>query len=232
MAGITKTMKDEENKMLAGSAKDPFLIGRTEAAERYGYLSKNAAQWRRISLALLICCVACVFSVIYMSGRVSVVPYVVQVDEHGYEVALSPVEPSKVDARLIIAHVGRYVWSLKTVFNDPEAQLHLMNFVYSTTPISTAAEKKYQEYFNTTNPVIIGEAETIQVTVNSVLSLSSDTWQAEWTEDRFTIGGDKVSTKRYRGIFTTDVVTPRTMQEILLNPLGIFVIDFNFSEVI
>ena len=218
--------------MLVGSAKDPFLIGRTEAAERYGHLSKNAAQWRRISLALLICCVACVFSVIYMSGRVSVVPYVVQVDEHGYEVALEPVAPSRVDARLVIAHIGRYVWSLKTVFNDPEAQLHLMNFVYSTTPTSTAAEKKYQEYFHTNNPVIIGETETIQVTVNSVLSMSTETWQAEWTEDRFTIGGDKVSTKHYRGIFTTAVVTPRTMQEILLNPLGIFVIDFNFSEVI
>jgi type IV secretion system protein VirB5 len=232
MTGVTKTTKDEENKMLVGSTKDPFLIGRTEAAERYGHLSKNAAQWRRISLALLICCAACVFSVIYMSGRVSVVPYVVQVDEHGYEVALEPVAPSRVDARLMIAHIGRYVWSLKTVFNDPEAQLHLMNFVYSTTPTSTAAEKKYQEYFNTNNPVIIGETETIQVTVNSVLSMTAETWQAEWTEDRFTIGGDKVSTKHYRGIFTTAVVTPRTMQEILLNPLGIFVIDFNISEVI
>jgi type IV secretion system protein VirB5 len=72
----------------------------------------------------------------------------------------------------------------------------------------------------------------VQVTVNSVLSMSAETWQAEWTEDRFTVGGDKVSTKHYRGIFTTAVVTPSTMQEILLNPLGIFVIDFNFSEVI
>jgi type IV secretion system protein VirB5 len=221
--------KDEENRMLAG---DPFLIGRTEAAERYGYLSKNAAQWRRISAVLLLCCAGCVFAVIYMSGRVSVVPYVVQVDRHGYEVAIEPVAPSGVDARLMIAHVGRYVWSLKTVFNDPEAQLHLMNFVYSTTPVNTAAEKKYQEYFNSNNPVIIGETETVSVTVNSVLSMSESTWQAEWTEDRFTTGGDRASTKHYRGIFSTAVVTPRTMQEILLNPLGIFVTDFNFSEVI
>ena len=220
---------NEESRLLA---ENPFLAGRTEAAERYGYLSRNAAQWRRISFALLICCLACVFSVIYAAGRITVVPYIVQVDEHGYDVAIEPAAPSRVDARLIIAHIGRYVWSLKTVFNDPEAQLHLMNFVYNTTPTSTAGEKKYQEYYAANNPVNIGENETVSVTVNSVLSMSAETWQAEWTEERFTVGGDKVSTRHYRGIFSTAIVAPRTMREILLNPLGIFIVDFNFSEVL
>lgn len=219
----------EDSRIIGG---DPFLAGRKEAAERYGYLSRNAAQWRRISLALLLCCVACVGVVVVVSGRVTVVPYIVQVDQHGYQVAVAPVAPSRVDARLIIAHVGRYVWSMKTVFTDPEAQLHLMNFVYSTTPTATAAEKKYQEYYHGNNPIQIGESETVHVTVNSVLSLSPETWQAEWTEERHTVGGDKVGTKHYRGIFTTAIVTPRTMQEVLTNPLGIFVVDFNFSEVL
>jgi type IV secretion system protein VirB5 len=220
--------QDEEAKVMS---EDPFLAGRTEAAERYGHLSKNAAQWRRISVILILCCAACVFLVIFMASRVTVVPYIVQVDEHGYGIAVEPVAPSRVDARLVISHVGRYVWSLKTVFNDPEAQLHLMNFVYNCTPVSTAAEKKYQEYYAANNPVLIGESETISVTVNSVLSMSDETWQAEWTEDRYTVGGDRVSAKHYRGIFTVATVTPRTMQEILLNPLGIFIVDFNFSEV-
>ena len=211
---------------------NPFFAGRTEYADRYGHLSKNAAQWRRISLALLICCAACVAAVIYAAGKITVVPYIVQVDEHGYEIALEPVSASRVDDRLVIAHVGRYVWSLKTVFADPEAQLHLMNFVYSTTPVSTAAEKKYKEYFDANNPVEISEGETVSVTVNSVLSLSSGTWQAEWTEERYTIGGDRVNTKSYRGVFTTAVVAPGSMREILLNPLGIFVTDFNFSEIL
>jgi type IV secretion system protein VirB5 len=222
-------MKNEESRY---THTNPFFAGRTEAAERYGYLSKNAAQWRRISAVLILCCAACVASVIFMAGRVTVVPYVVQVDEHGYEIAVEPVSPSRVDARLIISHAGRYVWSLKTVFNDPEAQLHLMNFVYNSTPVNTAAEKKYQEYYAVNNPVVIGETETVQVTVNSVLSMSAETWQAEWTEEHYILGGDKVSEKRYRGIFTTAVVTPDAMREVLQNPLGIFITDFNFSEVL
>jgi type IV secretion system protein VirB5 len=162
--------RDEQAKTLS---TDPFLAGRTEAAERYGHLSKNAAQWRRISAVLILCCAACVFSVIFMAGRVTVVPYVVQVDQHGYGIAVEPVAPSRVDARLVIAHVGRYVWSLKTVFNDPEAQLHLMNFVYNCTPASTPAEKKYQEHYAADNPMETGETETVSVTVNSVLSMSA-----------------------------------------------------------
>jgi type IV secretion system protein VirB5 len=221
-----------EKEMERFTHTNPFFAGRAEYADRYGHLSKNAAQWRRISLVFLFCCAACVLAVIYAAGRMTVVPYIVQVDAHGYEIAVEPAAASKIDARLVIAHVGRYIWSLKTVFNDPEAQLHLMNFIYSTTPVNIAAEKKYQEYYAANNPVTIGANETISVNVNSVLPLSAGAWQAEWTEERFTVGGDRISTKHYRGIFSTAVVTPRTMREILLNPLGIFITDFNFSEVL
>jgi type IV secretion system protein VirB5 len=223
---------DMERELDHATRENPFSAGRTEYADRYGHLSKNAAQWRLTSLALLIFCAACVAAVIYAAGKITVVPYIVQVDGHGYEIAVEPVPASKVDARLMISHVGRYVWSLRTVFADPEAQLHLMNFVYNCTPMNTAAEKKYKEHFDANNPVVIGETETIQTTVNSVLSLSSDTWQAEWTEERYTIGGDRVGAKHFRGIFTTAVVTPGSMREILLNPLGIFITDFDISEVI
>ena len=224
-----KTETAQESRLLNS---DPFLAGRTEAAERYGYLSRNAAQWRRISLALLLCCLACVGVVIVIAGRVTVVPYLVQVDAHGYEIAVEPVAPSRVDSRLVIAHIGRYIWSMKTVFADPEAQLHLMNFVYSTTPVDTPASKKYQDFYHNNNPIQIGNSETVHAAVNSVLSLSPETWQAEWTEERFSVGGDKIGTKHYRGIFTVAVVTPRAMQEVLMNPLGIFVTDFNYSEVL
>jgi type IV secretion system protein VirB5 len=211
---------------------DPFLAGRTEAADRYGHLARNAAQWRRISLALLLCCVVCVLSVIHMAGKITVVPYIVQVDRHGYEIAVEPVAASRVDTRLIIAHVARYIWSLKTVFTDPEAQLHLMNFIYNSTPVDTAAEKRYREYYTANNPAAISESETVSATVSSVLSLSADTWQAEWVEERYTLGGERIGVKHYRGIFATAVITPGSMREILLNPLGIYVTDFNFSEIL
>jgi len=221
--------KNEEKNILT---TDPFAAGRTEAAERYGYLSKNAAAWRRISLVLLLCCTACVFAVIYTANKVTVVPYIVQVDQHGYQVAIEPVKASKVDQRLIISAVARYIWSLKTVFTDQEAQLYLMNYVYNSTPATTAAEIKYQDYYRINNPMdAMATRTSVHAVVNSVLSLSEKTWQAEWTEDSFQ-DGRKLWTRHYRGIFETAINPPKNMDEILLNPLGIYVTDFNFSEII
>ena len=211
---------------------NPFVAGRTEAAERYGYLSKNAAHWRQISLVMLICCAACVFAVINTASKVTVVPYIVQVDQHGYQIAVEPVKPANVDSRLIISAVARYVWSIKTVFNDAEAQLYLMNFVYNSTPATTAAEIKYQDYYRKNNPMdAMATRTSVHTIVNSVLPLSERTWQAEWTEDAFQ-DGRKIWTKHYRGIFETAVSAPKTMDEILVNPLGIYIIDFNFSEIL
>jgi len=221
-----------QNEEAVELASNPFLAGRTEAAERYGHLSKNAAQWRSISAVLILCCAACVFAVILMAGRVTVVPYIVQVDSHGYAIAVEPVAASRVDSRLVIAQVARYIWSLRTVFNDPEAQLHLMNFVYSTTPLNTPAERKYQEFFNTNNPIIIGETQTVSVSANSVLPMSAYTWQAEWTEERFSLTGERMRTTHYRGIFSTTIIAPVTMREVIANPLGIFITDFNYSEIL
>jgi len=219
---------NEETMILAA---DPFAAGRTEAAERYGHLAKNAAQWRRISLILLLCCAACVFTVIQTASKITVVPYIVQVDQHGYQVAVKPVAPANVDQKLIISAVARYIWSLKTVFTDQEAQLYLMNFVYHSTPAVSAAEIKYQDYYRKNNPMDARAKRTsIHTIVNSVLPLSEKTWQAEWTEDAFQ-DGRKLWTKHYRGIFETYINAPNTMDEILVNPLGIYIVDFNFSEI-
>ncbi|GHV53211.1 conjugal transfer protein TrbF [Synergistales bacterium] len=223
-------MTGKHNEEARELANNPFLAGRTEAAERYGHLAKNAAQWRNISIGLLFCCLVCVVSAVFVASRVTVVPYIVQVDKHGYEIAVEPVASSKVDSRLMVAHVGRYIYSLRTVFADPEAQLHIMNFVYNSTPVNTSAEKKYKEFYAGNNPTVIGETETTQITVNSVLPLSGESWQAEWTEECYTLTGAKLSAKNYRGIFVTAVASPTEMREVLVNPLGIFITDFNLSE--
>ena len=34
------------------------------------------------------------------------------------------------------------------------------------------------------------------------------------------------------GIFETEIIPPSSMEEILRNPLGIFIVDFNFSEIV
>jgi type IV secretion system protein VirB5 len=218
--------KNEDKLILA---TNPFVAGRTEMAERYMHLSNNAAQWRRISIVLLICCAACVFAVINTANKTTVVPYIVQVDQHKYRVAVEPVRPANID-QVAISTIARYIWSLKTVFTDREAQMYLINFVMRSTPAKTQAEDRYKKYLLENNPLDAAITKTsINVNINSVLRLPDRTWQAEWTEVAFQ-EGKKLWTKHYRGIFKTTVNRPKDMDEIFVNPLGVHITDFDFIE--
>jgi len=227
--GTFKKIKaiNEEDVLIA---RDPFLAGRREAAERYGFLSQNAVMWRRISFGLLVCCFLCVIATIYYSSRFTIIPYVVQVDSHGYELAVQPLNPSQVDSRMIISRIGRYIQSMKTVYNDPVAQAEMMKFVHNTTLAGSSAETHYREYYSGNNPLFDGKSKKVVVTINSVLPLSEHKWQAEWKEDTF-IDGKTEGSKQYRGIFDIAIRSPTSMKGVLDNPLGIFIIDFSFSEI-
>ena len=225
-------MKKKVSEETAILSKDPFLAGRTEAAERYGHLARNAAQWRFISLIFIFLCIVCVFMIIRVSATRTVVPYIVQVDSHGYEIAIAPVAPSSIDARLVMARIARYVQSLKTVYSDTHAQTDLMNFIHQTTPANTPAETRYREFYLNNNPMEIAKTYSVYVTVNTILPLSESKWQCEWTEQGLDIrNGVEIFRREYRGIFDIAINTPTSMQGIMANPLGIFIIDFNFSEI-
>lgn len=226
-------MRKRNNEETTILSNDPFLAGRTEAAERYGYLAKNAAQWRMISLILAALCALCVIMTVHTATRATVVPFIVQVDQHGFEIAVSPVAPADVDGRLIMARLARYVSSLKTVYNSTQAQLDLMSFVHHTTAANSPAQARFMEFYEINNPMDIANTHTIFVTVNSILPLGDNMWQAEWTTRGLSItGGTELFRRQYRGIFGVTVYSPTSMREVLTNPLGIFVTDFNFSEII
>lgn len=210
----------------------PFEAGMDEYMERYGHLSKTAARWRQISLILALLCVACVTWVITKAADVQHVPFIVEVDRHGYEIAIKPVNPSGIDDRLIISRLGRFITSFKTVLNDDSAQATYMSFVYNSIPEGTAGYKKMIDHYQRNNPLqIAAEKNVIFVKLRSILPLgdSGKTWRGEWEEQQFS-GGNVVSTKSYTGLFEIAVNPPTKMNEILENPLGIFVTDFNITE--
>lgn len=211
----------------------PFIAGMDEYMERYGNLTKAAARWRQISLILALLCALCVISVVSMSSSVKSVPFIVQVDRHGYEIAVNPVEPSGVDDRLIISRVGRFINNLRTVLNDDTAQVVYIDFVYKSTPSGSAANKKLMDFYTKNNPLTIASTEkvTILVELKSILPLgdSGKTWRGEWEEKRIN-DGVVISTKSYTGIFEIQVTPPSTMKDIIDNPLGIFITDFNITE--
>jgi type IV secretory pathway TrbF-like protein len=63
------------------------------------------------------------------------------------------------------------------------------------------------------------------VSLESVLRLSSSTWQADWIETT----SDGNGSKRYRGVFTIQLLEPPARQRVQ-NPLGIYIDTYDITE--
>jgi len=225
--------KNNKDTSLVPEKASPFIAGMEEYMERYGNLTRIASTWRRISFILALVCVGCVIWVITTASNVKSIPYIVEVDRHGYEIAIKPVKPSGVDDRLIISRLGRFIANIRTVLNDDTAQVIYIDFVYKSVAANSAASRKVMDYYQQNNPlhISVSEKATVIVKLKSILPLgdSGKTWRAEWEEEKIS-KENLISSKSFTGIFEIKLVPPTKMQEILDNPLGLFISDFNITE--
>jgi type IV secretion system protein VirB5 len=211
---------------------NPYALGRKEYNDRYERLAKNAASWRRTAFLMLLLLAVSTSVVLWMAQTVKVVPFIVQVDRHGYQVAVEAVAASEVtDDRVIMARVADFVTNMRSVYNDRTALVALLMKSYDSIEAASPAQGKLDAYFRENNP-LTRENIGVSVTMNSVLRAAPESnalWQAEWSEKTYEQGRFKEE-RFYKGMFEVEFHSPTDIREIMKNPLGIFVYDFNITE--
>ena len=235
----TKQTKNSQKIMESSTAlrelydpENPYALGRREYDDRYERLAKNAASWRRIAFFMLTLLCVSTGVALWMAQTVKVVPFVVQVDRHGYEIAVQLAEArNAVDDRIVMARIADFVSNTRSVYSDAPAMMAFIERAYNSVESSSAAHRKLDAWFRENNPFTKQEQVT-SVTVHSVLQASPDsnvTWQAEWSEKTYDRGMLK-DERFYKGTFIVEFRSPTNIADIMKNPLGIFVSDFNVSE--
>jgi type IV secretion system protein VirB5 len=211
---------------------NPYALGRREYDDRYERLAKNAAAWKRVAFLMLVLLSVSTGVVLWMAQTVKVVPYIVQVDRHGYEIAVQPVEANEVtDDRVVMARIADFISNTRSVYSDATAMMHFIDKAYNSVESSSPALRKMDAWFRENNP-FAKQDTVVSVTVESVLRASPEsntTWQAEWKEKTYDRGMLK-DEKFFKGTFIIEFHGPASITEIMKNPLGIFVSDFNITE--
>jgi type IV secretion system protein VirB5 len=211
---------------------NPYALGRKEYNDRYERLAKNATSWRRVAFLMLLLLAVSTSVVLWMAQAVKVVPFLVQVDRHGYQVAVQAVAASNVtDDRVIMARVADFVTNMRSVYNDRTALVALLMKSYDSIENAAPAQGKLDAYFRENNP-LTREHIGVSVTMNSVLRAAPESnalWQAEWSEKTYEQGRFKEE-RFYKGMFEVEFHSPTDIREIMKNPLGIFVYDFHITE--
>lgn len=161
------------------------------------------------------------------------VPYVVQVDKHGYSIAISRAEEARGPSdRVLVSWVGQYITNHRTVVTDPRAQKALLDWVYASTPQGSSAHATINTWYRTHNPYEgAKDRRTVVVQIESIMPMgdSKKTWQAKWEETAYS-SGIKQEATRHTGIFTLDVAQNTDLKSVIANPLGIYITEVQMTQ--
>jgi len=123
--------------------------------------------------------------------------------------------------------VTQFIDMIRSVPLDPVAAKKEWTNAYDF--LTQQAAKKLNQQWQENNPIDLLGKKTVTVTIKSVAPISKDTFNVTWNETTVSTSGLNPVTTSYSGVFTTALIQPTLQQQIIKNPLGIYIVDFNFS---
>jgi type IV secretion system protein VirB5 len=209
----------------------PFERAMKIHEDRYGAMAADGRHWRRTAFGLFCLLALSVVGMVTMALRSRVTPYVVQVDEHGYEVLIGPAEEaSPADDRIVIAHLGRFFRDHRTVLSETHAQEALIRRVMAMVAEGSPAATKATAFYQALAEEPGRRRGSVDCEVKAVLPMAKDAWQVDWAENRYE-SGSLVETKMFKAVVTVAIEPTRALSQVLQNPLGIYVVDFHVTEI-
>jgi type IV secretion system protein TrbF len=207
---------------------NPYVAARREWSFMYGDILKAKYNWQCLSLFLTLINLLLVTGFILVALRSQFIPYAVKVDSLGNaNFAGLLTKENDISPSMVNAMIRRYISEARSVIADPIAKKHQLDFVYHCT--LSEAKSILDIFYKTQNPFVITKDETIDVTINSTLPKSNKTWQIQWTEIHHDNSGHVTLQEHFEGLITVEHFTPSNLDEININPLGLYVTHLSWA---
>ncbi|MEQ9637845.1 MAG: conjugal transfer protein TrbF [Devosia marina] len=209
---------------------NPYLAARLEWNERYGGFVKAANNWRIVAMVSLTMALFGTSYALYQSTQVKLVPYIVEVDRLGTPASAGfPAQIDYADPRVVRAMLGGFVTSFKSITPDAVVQKQYIDRTYALLRTTDPSTEKVNAWFRGANPFERARTATVSIEINNVVALSNQSYQIDWTEFERDRQGKELSTRRFRGIATVTLSPPLDEATIRLNPIGLYVRDFDWT---
>ncbi len=210
---------------------NPYLAARQEWSERYGSYVRAAAAWRIVGIFAMLMAVIGFSYALFQSTRVKLIPYIVEVDRLGTAAnAGFPQQIEYADPRVVRATLGSFITNFRSVTPDTVVQKQYIDRTYALLRTSDAATEKINAWFRANSPFDKARGATVAIEVNNIVALSNQSYQIDWTEfERDRKGGEVGQPRRFRGIATVTLTPPQDEGVIRLNPIGLYLRDFEWT---
>ena len=210
--------------------ENPYLAARQEWSERYGSYVQAASAWRIVGILGLTMAVVGFSYAMYLSTQVKLVPYIVEVDKLGTAVTAGfPQQIEYADARVVRSTLGNFVSSFRSITPDAVVQKQYIDRTYALLRTSDPSTEKINAWFRGNSPFERAKKNTVAIEVNNIVALSTKTYQVDWTEFERDRKGKETGIRRFRGIATVALTAPQDEAIIRLNPIGLYVTDFDWT---
>jgi len=206
-----------------------FLNAQRHWNGRIGEVAAAKHNWQLMAFAELALVAMLTAALFYLANQSKIAPYVVQVDKLGQAVAFGPAsELREPTERLYRYQLATFVYNVRSVLVDVDAQRVQIAqaFAYSR----GGAKDFLTGYFRETYEATLAANETVNVQVHAVLRLSAKTWQVQWAETHTNHSIGSQREEHWQAALTTEFLQPSTSEEILVNPLGLYVSEIHWTK--
>lgn len=208
----------------------PYLAAQRVWNERYGDAIQSARNWRRAALGFGAIAAVAVGGTVYMASQSSVVPYAVQMNSHNEVVRVARADVARIpEVNEVRAALRKWVIGARTVYSDPVAQRDVIDETYAMTGSGSPASTTLKKYHSEQNPFHASREKQVTVHVRAVVPITDDTWAIEWNEETEFKNGEK-SVVAWQGSFTVQLRPPRQAAALMVNPLGVYVTNFSWTQ--
>ena len=209
---------------------NPYIAARMEWNERYGSYVKASASWRIVGITGMLMAVIGFSYALYQSTQVKLVPYIVEVDKLGTAATAGyPQQIEYADPRVVRATLGSFISNFRSVTPDTVVQKQYIDRAYAHLRSSDPATEKVNSWFRSNSPFDRAREKTVAIEVNNIVPLSNQSYQIDWTEHERDRQGKEIATRRFRGIATVTLTPPQDEAVIRLNPIGLYLRDFDWT---
>lgn len=217
--------------MAGSNAPDnPYIAARQEWTERYGSYVKAASAWRLVGIVSLCLAFVSTSYALYQSTQVKLVPYIVEVDKLGSAVnAGFPTQIEYADPRVVRSALAAFVSNFRSVTPDAVVQKQYIDRTYAMLRTTDPSTEKVNNWFRSSSPFDKAKTATVAIEVNNVVPLSTQSFQIDWTEYERDRKGKEVATRRFRGVASVVLIPPQDEAVIHLNPIGLYLHDFDWT---
>jgi len=213
----------------APAADTPYQRARQAWDERIGSARVQAASWRLAFFATALVAIVLGVALVVVLRQSRVVPYIVEVGASGAVVGVAPApiryEPTDAQIRYFLAN---FVELIGTVPIDPVVAKK--NWLTAYGFLTENGARQLNAFASGSDPLGRVGKERVEIRVRNSLRESDRSFQLTWNETTFDPNGTLMSRKERTGLFSVAVMTPRTEEEILRNPLGLYIDNFSISE--